>query len=162
MKEKVIPQVVYISEDGKQFYNKEDCIAHELQCKYIENIFKYVSFYDCTKKQIVIEPELKTALIQYYCTDEIKNSKYYDIIEDFYETLCYIHISKDIPIEFENDIKKFMYNFCIDLLEITRFDFAKGITYFYDNEIECFSNTEYEREKIQSQIELLMERESFE
>lgn len=162
MKEKVIPQVVYISEDGKQFYNKEDCVAYELQCKCTENIFKYVSFYYCTKKQIVIEPELKTALIQYYCIEETKNSKYYDIIENFYDTLCYIHISKDIPTEFENDVEKFIYNLCNDLLEITRFDFAKGMTYYYDNEIECFTNTEYEKEKIQSQIELLMELEDFE
>ena len=158
MKEKVI----YIAEDGKEFENRAVCIVYELQYKNMTNIFKYISFYYCTKEKIIIDSELKTAFIQRYCTEGIKNSKNYNIVRDFVDVLYYIHISKDIPVELEKDAKTFLFNLCNDILDITRFDFEKGITYYYVQDSEIFTNTEYEKEKIQSQIKFLTELENFE
>ena len=64
----------------------------------------------------------------------------------------FIHISKNIPTkEEEKQVEDFLFQIFNELIpEITQFNFKKGITYYYDEETECFTNTVYERKKNES------------
>lgn len=157
MKEKVI----YIAEDGLEFENKADCILHESERQAEENIFKYVSFYNVHKEKIELDSFIKDCFIQRYINDK-ENFEFYSPIEDFLQDVFFIHVSKEIPNQ-KNEllIEEFMYKVCNHDLTMTRFDFERGITYYYDEDLEFFTNTIYERECIEDQIKFLTKIENF-
>lgn len=163
MKEKVISQVIYIAEDGTEFTNKADCILYESKQHAEEDIFKYISFHDSYKNKIQLNSFIKDCFIQRYINNK-EDFEFFSPIEDLLQDADFIHISKAIPNkEYELLIEEFMKNMCNnDLPDITRFDFKKGITYYYDENLECFTNTEYEKEQIKKQTELLAELEDLE
>ena len=147
MKEKMI----YIADDGREFDNREECERYENE---MDNTMDYIKFYDRRKNEIKLEPLDKDSFIQYCKYDQIEPYKYLTI---FLEDVYYIHVSKNIPTkEEEKQVEDFMFQICNELIpEIRRFDFKKGITYYYDEEIECFTNTVYERKKMKAQTEFL-------
>ena len=147
MKEKMI----YIADDGREFDNQEECERYENE---MDNTMDYIKFYDRRKNEIKLEPLDKDSFIQYCKYDQIEPYKYLTI---FLEDVYYIHVSKNIPTkEEEKQVEDFMFQICNELIpEIRRFDFKKGITYYYDEEIECFTNTVYERKKMKAQTEFL-------
>ena len=147
MKEKMI----YIADDGRKFDSREECERYEEET---DNTMDYIKFYDRRKNEIKLEPLDKRSFIQYCKYDQTEHYNYLTILlEDVY----YIHISKNIPTkEEEKQVEDFMFQICNELIpEIRRFDFKKGITYYYDEEIECFTNTVYERKKLKAQTEFL-------
>lgn len=157
MKEKVI----YIAEDGKQFNNKEDCVKYENNSKAITTALQYISFY-ANNKKIELELSLleQNAFIQRYINNN-KDSEFSHLIDYFLELVYFIHVDKDIPNSADEVlVEKILEQLCNDLPEITHFDFKKGITYFYDEDLECFTNTEYETEKINKQLKFLTEIEN--
>lgn len=147
MKEKMI----YIADDGREFDNREECERYE---KEMDNIMDYIKFYDRHTNEIKLEPLDKRSFIQYCKYDQIKH---YNCLTILLDDVFYIHISKNIPTkEEEKQVEDFVFKICNEFLpEIRRFDFKKGITYYYDEEIECFTNTVYEREKLKAQTEFL-------
>ena len=157
MKEKVI----YIAEDGKEFENKEDCVKYESKPQRKTDIFKYISFYDLHKNKIQLDSFMKKCFIQRNINYD-DDYEFYNAIEEFLEKVYFIHVSEIIPNkELESLIEQFMESVCDgDLSEITRFDFEKGITYYYDIDIECYTNTIYEKEQIEKQLDFLTELEN--
>lgn len=157
MKEKVI----YIAEDGMEFENEADCILYEFERHTEKIIFKYVSFYYSNKEKIELGSFVKDCFIQCHINGK-KDLELYSPIEDLLQDVYFIHVSKDIPNQKDELlIEEFVEKVCnYDLPEITRFDFKKGITYYYDEDIECFTNTEYERERIENQTKFLTKIEN--
>lgn len=157
MKEKVI----YIAEDGIKFENKADCIIYESERHVEESIFKYISFHYSNKEKIELDSFIKDCFIQRHINDN-KDVNLFSPIEDLMQVVHFIHISKKIPNQRDELlIEEFMEKLCNnDLPEITRFDFKKGITYYYDEDIECFTNTEYEKERIENQTKFLAKLEN--
>lgn len=147
MKEKMI----YIADDGREFDNREECERYEEE---MDNTMNYIKFYDRHANEIKLEPLDKRSFIQYCKYDQIKH---YNCLTILLDDVFYIHVSKNIPTkEEEKQVEDFVFQICNDFLpEIRRFDFKKGITYYYDEEIECFTNTVYEREKLKAQTEFL-------
>lgn len=154
MKEKVI----YIAEDGLEFENKADCIKYESERQTEKTIFKYISFYYSNKEKIELDSFTKDCFIQRHINDK-EDFEFYSPIEDLLQDVYFIHVSKDIPNQKDELlIEEFMDNLCnYDLPEITRFDFEKGITYYYDEDIECFTNTIYEQECMENKTKFLTE-----
>lgn len=157
MKEKVI----YIANDGTEFEKKADCILYDSEQYAEESVFKYVSFYNVHKEKIQSDLFIKSYFNPCQIND---NEDAIDLIDDFLQDVYFIHISKEIPDQRDELlIQEFMENLCDEYLpEITRFDFKKGITYYYDEDIECFTNTEYEKKHIKNQTKFLTELENFE
>lgn len=157
MKEKVI----YITEDGMEFENKADCILYESERHTEKIIFKYVSFHYSNKEKIELDSFVKDCFIQRHINDK-EDFEFFSPIEDLLQDVYFIHVSKDIPNQRDELlIEEFVEKVCnYDLPEITRFDFKKGITYYYDEDFECFTNTEYERERIENQTKFLTEIEN--
>ena len=147
MKEKM----VYIADDGREFDSREECERYEEE---MDNTMDYIKFYDKHTNEIKLEPLDKRSFIQYCKYDQIKH---YNCLTILLDDVFYIHISKNIPTkEEEKQVEDFVFKICNEFLpEIRRFDFKKGITYYYDEEIECFTNTVYEREKLKAQTEFL-------
>ena len=147
MKEKMI----YIADDGREFDNREECEKYEEE---IDNTMDYIKFYDRRKNEIKLEALDKRSFIQ-YC--KYGQTKHYNCLTILLDDVFYIHVSKNIPTkEEEKQVEDFVFQICNNLLpEIRRFDFKKGITYYYDEEIECFTNTVYERKKMKAQTEFL-------
>lgn len=157
MKEKVI----YIAEDGLEFENKADCIKYESERQTEKTIFKYISFYYSNKEKIELDSFIKDCFIQRHINDK-EDFDFFSPIEDLLQDVYFIHVSKEIPNQKDELlIEEFMYKVCNeDLPEITRFDFEKGITYFYDEDLECFTNTIYERECMENKIKFLTKIEN--
>ena len=147
MKEKMI----YIADDGREFDSREECERYE---KEMDNTMDYIKFYDKYAHEIQADPLDKRNFIQ-YC--KYNQTQHYNYLTIFLEDVYYIHVSKNIPTkEEEKQVEDFMFQICNELIpEIRRFDFKKGITYYYDEEIECFTNTVYERKKLKAQTEFL-------
>ena len=147
MKEKMI----YIADDGREFDNREECERYE---KEMDNTMDYIKFYDIQRHEIKLEPLDKRSFIQYCKYDQ---TEYYNYLTIFLENVYYIHVSKNIPTkEEEKQVEEYLYIIFNEIIsEIRRFDFKKGITYYYDEEIECFTNTVYERKRIKAQTEFL-------
>ena len=147
MKEKT----VYIAYDGTEFCSREECEKYE---KETDNTMDYIKFYDRRKNEIKLEPLDKYSFIQYCKYDQTENYNYLSILLD---DVYYIHVSKNIPTkEEEKQVEDFLFKICNDFMsDITRFNFKKGITYYYNEEIECFTNTVYERKKLKAQTEFL-------
>ena len=147
MKEKMI----YIADDGREFDNREECERYEEET---DNTMNYIKFYDRRKNEIKLEPLDKRSFIQYCKYDQ---TKYYNCLTILLDDVFYIHVSKNIPTkEEEKQVEDFLYVIFNEIIsEIRRFDFKKGITYYYDEEIECFTNTVYERKRIKAQTEFL-------
>ena len=147
MKEKMI----YIADDGREFDNREECERYEEET---DNTMDYIKFYDRRKNEIKLEPLDKRSFIQYCKYDQ---TKYYNCLTILLDDVFYIHVSKNIPTkEEEKQVEDFLYVIFNEIIsEIRRFDFKKGITYYYDEEIECFTNTVYERKKLKAQTEFL-------
>lgn len=154
MKEKVI----YIAEDGMEFEKKADCILHESEQHTKEIIFKYISFHYSNKEKIELDSFIKDCFIQRHINGD-EDFDFFSPIEDLLQDVYFIHVSKDIPNQKDELlIEEFMDNLCnYDLPEITRFDFEKGITYYYDEDIECFTNTIYEQECMENKTKFLTE-----
>ena len=114
----------------------------------------YIKFYDRRANEIKLEPLDKHSFIQYCKYDQ---TNYCNCLKIILDDVFYIHVSKNIPTkEEEKQVEDFLFKICNELLpEIRRFDFKKGITYYYDEEIECFTNTVYERKKLKAQTEFL-------
>ena len=148
MKEKT----VYIAYDGTEFDNREECERYEKE----DNTLNYIKFYNNDKNEIKLDKIGKHYLIQYCKYDNVE-SEYCNYLEMFFYDVFFIHVSKNIPTkEEENQVEKYLYDIFNGIIpEIRRFDFKKGITYYYDEEIECFTNTVYERKKMKAQIEFL-------
>lgn len=156
MKEKVI----YIANDGMEFENKADCIRYESERHAEENIFRYVNFYNSHKEKIELDLFIKDCFIQRHINNK-EDFEFYSPIEDFLQDISFIHVSKEIPNQKDELlIEEFVYKVCNYDLTITRFDFEKGITYYYDEDLEFFTNTIYERECIEDQIKFLTEIEN--
>ena len=147
MKEKMI----YIADDGREFDNREECEKYEEE---MDNTMDYIKFYDRRKNEIKLEALDKRSFIQYCKYDQIKYDNCLAILLD---DVFYIHVSKNIPTkEEEKQVEDFLFQICNELIpEIIHFDFKKGITYYYDEEIEHFTNTVYERKKLKAQTEFL-------
>ena len=147
MKEKMI----YIADDGREFDNREECERYENE---MDNTMDYIKFYDRQRREIKLEPLDKRSFIQYCKYDQ---AEHYNYLTIFLEDVYYIHVSKNIPTkEEEKQVEEYLYVIFNEIIsEIRRFDFKKGITYYYDEEIECFTNTVYERKKIKAQTEFL-------
>ena len=147
MKEKMI----YIADDGREFDNREECEKYE---KETDNTMDYIKFYDRRKNEIKLEPLDKHSFIQ-YC--KYGQTERYNCLTILLDDVFFIHVSKNIPTqEEEKQVEDFLFQICNEFLpEIRRFDFKKGITYYYDEEIECFTNTVYERKKLKAQTEFL-------
>ena len=147
MKEKMI----YIADDGREFDNREECERYEEE---MDNIMDYIKFYDKYAHEIKVDLLDKCNFIQYCKYDQ---TQHYNYLTIFLEDVYFIHVSKNIPTkEEEKQVEDFVFQICNNLLpEIRRFDFKKGITYYYDEEIECFTNTVYERKKLKAQTEFL-------
>ena len=147
MKEKMI----YIADDGREFDNREECERYEEE---MDNIMDYIKFYDKYAHEIKVDLLDKCTFIQYCKYDQ---TQHYNYLTIFLEDVYFIHVSKNIPTkEEEKQVEDFVFQICNNLLpEIRRFDFKKGITYYYDEEIECFTNTVYERKKLKAQTEFL-------
>ena len=147
MKEKMI----YIADDGKEFDSREECERYE---KEMDNVMNYIKFYDRHANEIKLEPLDKYSFIQYCKYDQTKYCNCLTIIlDDVYK----IRGSKNIPTkEEEKQVEDFLFKICNDFMSnITQFNFKKGITYYYDEETECFTNTVYERKKMKAQTEFL-------
>ena len=147
MKEKMI----YVADDGREFDNREECERYEEET---DNTMNYIKFYDRRKNEIKLEPLDKRSFIQYCKYDQ---TKYYNCLTILLDDVFYIHVSKNIPTkEEEKQVEDLLYVIFNEIIsEIRRFDFKKGITYYYDEEIECFTNTVYERKRIKAQTEFL-------
>lgn len=147
MKEKMI----YIADDGREFDNREECERYEEE---MDNTMDYIKFYDRHANEIKLEPLDKRSFIQYCKYDQIKH---YNCLTILLDDVFYIHVSKNIPTkEEEKQVEDFLFKICNDFMSnITQFNFKKGITYYYDEETECFTNTVYEREKLKAQTEFL-------
>lgn len=152
MKEKVI----YIAEDGTEFENKADCVIYESERHIEESIFKYVSFHYSNREKIELNSFIKDCFIQRHINDKVED-EFFSPIENLLQDVYFIHVSKNIPNQRDELlIEEFMYNLCnYDLPEITRFDFEKGITYYYDEDTECFTNTIYEQECMENKTKFL-------
>ena len=148
----MIEKIIYIADDGTEFCSKEDCERYEKE----GNTLNYIKFYNRDKNEIKLDKIDKHYLTQYCKYDKIE-SEYYNYLEIFFDDVFFIHVSKNIPTkEEENQVEKYLYDIFNGIIpEIKRFDFKKGITYYYDEEIECFTNTVYERKKIKEQTEFL-------
>lgn len=159
MKEKI----VYVANDGTEFENKANCIIYESGWCSEEIIFNYVSFYNSHKEKIQLDSFIKDCFIQRHINDKV-DFEFFGPIGDLLQDVYFIHISKEIPNQRDELlIEKFMDKVCsYDLPEITRFDFEKGITYYYDEDLERFTNTAYERERIENQTKFLTEIENLE
>ena len=147
MKEKMI----YIADDGKEFDSREECERYE---KEMDNVMNYIKFYDRHANEIKLEPLDKYSFIQYCKYDQ---TKYCNCLTIILDDVYYIHVSKNIPTkEEEKQVEDFLFKICNDFMSnITQFNFKKGITYYYDEETECFTNTVYERKKMKAQTEFL-------
>ena len=147
MKEKMI----YIADDGREFDNREECEKYEEE---MDNTMDYIKFYDRRKNEIKLEALDKRSFIQ-YC--KYGQTKHYNCLTILLDDVFYIHVSKNIPTkEEEKQVEDFVFQICNELIpEIIHFDFKKGITYYYDEEIEYFTNTVYERKKLKAQTEFL-------
>ena len=147
MKEKMI----YIADDGREFDNREECERYE---KEMDNTMDYIKFYDRRKNEIKLEPLDKRSFIQYCKYDQ---TEHYNYLTIFLEDVYYIHVSKNIPTkEEEKQVEDFVFQICNNLIsDITQFNFKKGITYYYNEETEYFTNTVYERKKMKAQTEFL-------
>ena len=154
MKEKVI----YIADDGLEFENKAECIKYESERQAEKTIFKYISFYYSNKEKIELDSFIKDCFIQRHINDK-EDFEFFSPIEDLLQDVYFIHVSKNIPNQRDELlIEEFVEKVCnYDLPEITRFDFEKGITYYYDEDTECFTNTEYEKERVENQMKFLTE-----
>lgn len=156
MKEKVI----YIANDGMEFENKADCILYESERHTEKIIFKYVSFHYSNKEKIELDSFIKDCFIQRHINDN-EDFEFFSPIEDFLQDVYFIHVAKEIPNQKDELlIEEFMYKVCNNDLTITRFDFEKGITYYYDEDLEFFTNTVYERECLEDQNKFLTEIEN--
>lgn len=147
MKEKMI----YIADDGREFDNREECERYE---KEMDNTMDYIKFYDRRKNEIKLEPLDKRSFIQYCKYGQIEH---YNCLTILLDDVFFIHVSKNIPTkEEEKQVEDFLFQIFNELIpEITQFNFKKGITYYYDEETECFTNTVYERKKMKAQTEFL-------
>lgn len=147
MKEKM----VYIADDGREFDSREECERYEEE---MDNTMDYIKFYDKHTNEIKLESFDKRNFIQYCKYDQIQH---YNCLTILLDDVFYIHVSKNIPTkEEEKQVEDFLFKICNDFMpDITQFNFKKGITYYYDKEIECFTNTVYERKKLKAQTEFL-------
>ena len=143
MKEKV----VYIADNEKEI-----------------NIMNYIKFYDMHKNEIIFDRLDKYYFIQAFKYNNKLDSEYCDYFAELVQDIYFIHVANDIPaMEIEKELEKMLLSF-LDIAydEITQFNFEKGITYFYDEENVCFTNTVYEEEKVKKQIEFLTELKNLE
>ena len=145
-------KMIYIADDGREFDNREECERYEKE----DNTLNYIKFYNNDKNEIKLDKIDKHYLIQYCKYDNVE-SEYCNYLEMFFDDVFFIHVSKNIPTkEEEKQVEKYLYDIFNGIIpEIRRFDFKKGITYYYDEEIECFTNTVYERKKLKAQTEFL-------
>jgi len=80
-------EIIYVADDGKQFYNEDDCLNYELT-----NKLKGLYCYDKSKKRIILDEEFNPCRTEVYYL--LADS--YESLETFNE-LCEMCCASPIP-----------------------------------------------------------------